>query len=77
MMMGCAKKLIQTEDQFMDFTNCIMTDFTAAAADPEVGYVSVYAGPTYLYIVTSIFLISILDVPQCCWVIYIHSQLCQ
>ncbi|KAK8387012.1 hypothetical protein O3P69_017989 [Scylla paramamosain] len=35
MMIACAKKLIQSEDLFMAFTNCVMTVFTAAAAGPQ------------------------------------------
>lgn len=35
MMIACAKNLIQSEELFMDFTNCIMTVFTAAAGGPQ------------------------------------------
>lgn len=37
MMITCAKNLTQSEDVFMAFSNCVMDEFTAAAAGPQVG----------------------------------------
>lgn len=35
-MTTCAKKLTQSEEVFMAFSNCVMREFTAAAAGPKV-----------------------------------------